>query len=146
MNENLISGTSSERAAYELLRRAEHIQQETLKLNDISEQMNEISHMQEEIRIKKEQAAFVEQQIKYVDQVSDALSSAIAVLSKPTAVPLGERTLLTVKEATAHTGVGQNRLRRIGKSKIGDLALWDGNKLMFKREKLDGYLGKSFSI
>jgi len=74
------------------------------------------------------------------------LSAAIGVLSTPATVPLSEKTLLTVKEATAHTGVGQNRLRRIGKSKIGDIALWDGNKLMFNREKLDRYLSKSYSI
>ena len=144
MNEDSIF--SAEGVAYETICKMRHMQEETLKLNNTLELVNEIAYIREEIGVKEAQIASVDQQIDYIGQVSDTLSAAIGVLSTPATVPLSEKTLLTVKEATAHTGVGQNRLRRIGKSKIGDLALWDGNKLMLNREKLDRYLSRSYSI
>lgn len=144
MNEDSIF--SAEGVAYETICKMRHMQEETLKLNNTLALVNEIAYIREEIGVKEAQIASVDQQIDYIGQVSDTLSAAIGALSTPATVPLSEKTLLTVKEATAHTGVGQNRLRRIGKSKIGDIALWDGNKLMFNREKLDRYLSKSYSI
>ena len=144
MNEDSIF--SAEGVAYETICKMRHMQEETLKLNNTLELVNEIAYIREEIGVKEAQIASVDQQIDYIGQVSDTLSAAIGALSTPATVPLSEKTLLTVKEATAHTGVGQNRLRRIGKSKIGDLALWDGNKLMLNREKLDRYLSRSYSI
>lgn len=144
MNEDSIF--SAEGVAYETICKMRHMQEETLKLNNTLELVNEIAYIREEIGVKEARIASVDQQIDYIGQVSDTLSAAIGALSTPATVPLSEKTLLTVKEATAHTGVGQNRLRRIGKSKIGDLALWDGNKLMFNREKLDRYLSRSYSI
>lgn len=144
MNEDSIF--SAEGVAYETICKMRHMQEETLKLNNTLELVNEIAYIREEIGVKEARIASVDQQIDYIGQVSDTLSAAIGALSTPATVPLSEKTLLTVKEATAHTGVGQNRLRRIGKSKIGDLALWDGNKLMLNREKLDRYLSRSYSI
>lgn len=144
MNEDSIF--SAEGVAYETICKMRHMQEETLKLNNTLALVNEIAYIREEIGVKEAQIASVDQQIDYIGQVSDTLTAAIGALSTPATVPLSEKTLLTVKEATAHTGVGQNRLRRIGKSKIGDIALWDGNKLMFNREKLDRYLSKSYSI
>ena len=144
MNEDSIF--SAEGVAYETICKMRHMQAEPLKHNNTLELVNEIAYIREEIGVKEAQIASVDQQIDYIGQVSDTLSAAIGALSTPATVPLSEKTLLTVKEATAHTGVGQNRLRRIGKSKIGDLALWDGNKLMSNREKLDRYLSRSYSI
>ena len=138
----------SEKSMQELIRKVEEMWEETTSLDNMAKLAHEINALREEVRLKQDQLNFVRQEQSHIDQVSEALPAAMEVLSAPVpiTVPLSEKVLLTVKEATAHTGVGQNRLRRIGKSKIGDLALWDGNKLMFKRKKLEKYLDNSFSI
>lgn len=128
----------------ELLRKLEAFKQKYLRFYPLTTLIREISGLTQRLQVLQEQRDAIHQGLIVSTQSMNAL--AIAVLSEPVNVPLHEKTLLSVKEAAAHTGVGQNRLRRIGKSKIGELALWDGNKLMFNREKLDRYLSKSYSI
>ena len=148
VSEKLISSASAENTAYELLRKAAHIQEEQMKLSKAVKLINELKILQERMKMIDEMKEFIRQEHACTEQVMDALSMAMDSMSAPTpvSVPLNDRVLLSVKEANAHTGVGQNRLRRIGKAKIGDVALWDGSKLMFKREKLEKYLDGSFSI
>ena len=52
-------------------------------------------------------------------------------------IPVWERTLLTLNEASAYTGLGINRLRRIANSNENELVVWVGSKRMFKRRKLE---------
>ena len=61
-------------------------------------------------------------------------------------IPVWERTLLTLNEASAYTGLGINRLRRIANSNETELVVWVGSKRMFKRRKLDEYLERSVSL
>lgn len=61
-------------------------------------------------------------------------------------IPVWERTLLTLNEASAYTGLGINRLRRIANSNENELVVWAGSKRMFKRRKLDEYLERSVSL
>lgn len=61
-------------------------------------------------------------------------------------IPVWERTLLTLNEASAYTGLGINRLRRIANSNENELIVWVGSKRMFKRRKLDEYLERSVSL
>ena len=57
-----------------------------------------------------------------------------------------EKTLLTVDEASAYTGIGINTLRRISDENGSRLVLWIGNRRMFKRKQLEEYLEKEYSI
>ena len=61
-------------------------------------------------------------------------------------IPVWERTLLTLNEASAYTGLGINRLRRIANSNENELVVWVGSKRMFKRRKLDEYLERAISL
>lgn len=61
-------------------------------------------------------------------------------------IPVWEKTLLTLNEASAYTGLGINRLRTIANSHQNELVVWVGSKRMFKRRKLDEYLEKSISL
>ena len=61
-------------------------------------------------------------------------------------IPVWERTLLTLNEASAYTGLGINRLRRIANSNENELVVWVGSKRMFKRRKLDEYLERAVSL
>lgn len=61
-------------------------------------------------------------------------------------VPVWEKTMLTLEEAASHTGIGMNKLRELSNSDECDFVLWNGSRRLLKREKLDAYLNKSYSI
>jgi excisionase family DNA binding protein len=66
--------------------------------------------------------------------------------SKQREVPIWERTLLTINEASDYTGIGINRLRRLTSYRNCDLVIWVGNRRMIKRKKLDEYLENSTTV
>ena len=61
-------------------------------------------------------------------------------------VPVWQKVVLNVEEASAYSGIGINKLRDISDKPDCDFVLWVGNKRMFKREKLDKYLQKAYSV
>ena len=61
-------------------------------------------------------------------------------------VPIWEKSNLTVEEAAAYSGVGLNKLRELSNKKDCDFVLWVGSKRLIKRQKLDDYLKKQYSI
>ncbi|MBO4911603.1 MAG: transposase [Butyrivibrio sp.] len=61
-------------------------------------------------------------------------------------VPIWEKALLTLNEASAYTGIGINRLRIIASHPHNNLVIWVGSKRMIKRKKLEEYLDKTYSI
>ena len=65
---------------------------------------------------------------------------------KQNAVPIWEKALLTMEEASAYTGIGINNLRKISEDYDCRFVLWVGKKRMFKRVKLEEYLEKTFSL
>lgn len=65
---------------------------------------------------------------------------------KITLVPLWEKSILTLEEATAYSGVGRNKLVALSDEPDCEFVLWNGSRRMFKRKKLDEFLEKSHSI
>ena len=65
---------------------------------------------------------------------------------KENPVPIWERTTLTLMEAVQYTGIGRDKLREISDREDCDFDLWVGNKRFLKREKLDEYIVKAFSL
>ena len=61
-------------------------------------------------------------------------------------VPVWERALLTLNEASEYTGIGINRLRRIAINSQNNLVIFIGTKRMFKRKRLDEYLDRTASV
>ena len=61
-------------------------------------------------------------------------------------VPIWERSLLTILEASDYTGIGINKLRRIAANAQSNLVIYVGSKKMFKRKKLDEYLDRTASV
>lgn len=61
-------------------------------------------------------------------------------------IPIWEKTNLTLQEAAQYTGIGVNRLRKISSAKNCPFVLWVGSKRLLKREALDKYLNKEYSI
>lgn len=65
---------------------------------------------------------------------------------KENPVPIWERTTLTLMEAVQYTGIGRDKLREISDREDSDFVLWVGNKRFLKREKLEEYIVKAFSL
>lgn len=76
----------------------------------------------------------------------DALEGSPKHYNKKHEVPLWERTLLTIKEASDYTGLGAYSLRMLAAKPNTELILHVGSKKMFKRKKLDEYLENALSI
>ncbi len=66
--------------------------------------------------------------------------------SKQREVPIWERSLLTINEASDYTGIGMNRLRSLTSKRDCDLVIFVGNRRMFKRKKLDEFLENATTI
>ena len=49
-------------------------------------------------------------------------------------------------EAVQYTGIGRDKLREISDREDCDFVLWVGNKRFLKREKLEEYIVKAFSL
>ena len=65
---------------------------------------------------------------------------------KENPVPIWERTTLTLMEAVQYTGIGRDKLREISDREDCDFVPWVGNKRFLKREKLEEYIVKAFSL
>ena len=61
-------------------------------------------------------------------------------------IPIWEKTLLTVDEASAYSGLGVKRIKAISNDDHCNFVLWAGNKRLIKRKLFDEYLDKVFSI
>ena len=59
-------------------------------------------------------------------------------------VPIYQKLCLTLKEASALTGIGINKLRIL--SEENNFTFWIGTKRMFKRKQLEQYIDKIESI
>ena len=60
-------------------------------------------------------------------------------------VPVWEKTTLTLEEAAAYTGIGENRLRDITHDELS-LVLWVGTKRLIKRRALEKYIDRTYSV
>ena len=61
-------------------------------------------------------------------------------------IPLDQKALLTLKEASVYTGIGINKLRDMSNERNCDYVLFVGRKRMFKREALLRFLEQSYSV
>ena len=61
-------------------------------------------------------------------------------------IPIWEKSNLTLDEASAYSGIGINKLRKLSDERNCNFVLWNGSKRLIKRRKLDEYLDKVYSI
>ena len=61
-------------------------------------------------------------------------------------VPIWHKSNLTLEEAAKHFNVGTNKLRKLTNNEDCNFVLWVGNKRLIKRELMDEYLKKQYSI
>ncbi len=65
---------------------------------------------------------------------------------KQNAVPIWEKAALSIEEAAAYTGIGENKLRELTQYDDCEYVIWVGNKRLIKRKKFEEYLDKAYSI
>lgn len=61
-------------------------------------------------------------------------------------IPIWQKANLTVEEAAAYSGIGQNKIRELSDQNSCPFVLWVGSKRMIKRRQFDNYIEKQFSI
>lgn len=61
-------------------------------------------------------------------------------------VPIWKKSLLTLDEGSAYSGIGVNKLRDITNDEASDMVLWVGSKRLIKRKRLDAYIDRTYSI
>lgn len=61
-------------------------------------------------------------------------------------VPIWHKSNLTLTEAAKYFNVGMDELRKITNDEDCNFVLWVGNKRLIKRELMDEYLKKQYSI
>lgn len=62
-------------------------------------------------------------------------------------IPIWKKELLTIKEAAALFGIGENKLRDIVREdQYGKLSIFIGNKRLIKRERMHDYILREYSI
>lgn len=62
------------------------------------------------------------------------------------AVPIWEKSALTVQEAAAYSNIGEHKLRELTDSDDCPFVLWVGRKRLIKRVPFDKYLEQLYSI
>ena len=61
-------------------------------------------------------------------------------------MPIWHKSNLTLTEAAKYFNVGMDKLRKITNDEDCNFVLWVGNKRLLKRELMDEYLKKQYSI
>ena len=61
-------------------------------------------------------------------------------------IPIWVKATLTVEEAAAYSGIGQNKLRELTNDEDCLFVLWVGTKRLIKRRELDNFISRTYSI
>lgn len=61
-------------------------------------------------------------------------------------VPIWKKSNLTLQEAAQYSGIGINKLRQLSEAEDCPFVLWNGSKRLIKRQELDRYINRAYSI
>lgn len=61
-------------------------------------------------------------------------------------VPIWKKSNLALQEAAQYSGIGINKLRQLSETEDCPFVLWNGSKRLIKRQELDKYINKAYSI
>ena len=65
---------------------------------------------------------------------------------EPVEIPIWEKAIISMDEATAYTGIGARKLRYMTNAPDCDYVIWVGPKKMINRKKLDRFLDEAYSV
>ena len=61
-------------------------------------------------------------------------------------LPIGEKYLLTIKEAGAYFNIGIKKMRRLAEDNLGIFSVYSGNRYLVIRPKFEEYLCNTSTI
>ena len=61
-------------------------------------------------------------------------------------VPVGEKYMLTIKEAAAYFNIGIKKMRRLAEDNLGSFAVYSGNRYLIIRSKFEIFLNETSSV
>ena len=66
--------------------------------------------------------------------------------SKKTVVPVSEKYMLTIREASIYFSIGEKKLRRLAEDHVNDFAIVNGNRYLVIRPKFEQFLLETSTI
>ncbi|SFX14533.1 excisionase [Ruminococcus sp. XPD3002] len=66
--------------------------------------------------------------------------------SKKTVVPVSDKYMLTIREASIYFSIGEKKLRRLAEEHTGDFAVINGNRYLIIRTKFEQFLLETSTI
>ena len=61
-------------------------------------------------------------------------------------LPVGEKYMLTIKEAASYFNIGTKKMRRIAEDNLGNVAVFCGNRFLIVRPKFEEFILQSSEI
>lgn len=65
---------------------------------------------------------------------------------KEATLPIGEKYLLTIKEAGAYFNIGVKKMRRLAEDNLGVFSVYSGNRYLVIRTKFEEYICRTSTI
>ena len=84
---------------------------------------------------------------KITDKKKEMVNGGITVEeSKEPVIPVGDKYMLTIKEASNYFSIGEKKLRRLAEEHTGDFAVINGNRYLIIRTKFEQFLLETSTI
>ena len=84
---------------------------------------------------------------KISDKEKAAVNSGSPVEeTKEPVVPVGDKYMLTIKEAAAYFSIGEKKMRRLAEDNLGTYAVFSGNRYLVIRPKFEEYICQSSTL
>lgn len=65
---------------------------------------------------------------------------------KSIVVPVSEKFMLSIKEASAYFSIGTKKMRRLAEDNIGEFAVCSGNRYLIIRAKFEKFIEESSAV
>ena len=84
---------------------------------------------------------------KITDKEKEMVNGGITVeeTNEPV-IPVGDKYMLTIKEASNYFSIGEKKLRRLAEEHTGDFAVINGNRYLIIRTKFEQFLLETSTI
>lgn len=69
-----------------------------------------------------------------------------AAESGKTVVPVSEKYMLTIKEASEYFSIGVKKMRRLAEDNLGRFAVYSGNRYLIIRTKFEKFIEESSAV
>ncbi len=80
------------------------------------------------------------------DKPAEIIPMKATKAEAPAVVPIPEKYLLTIREASAYFNLGVKRLRRLAEENMDSFSLCNGSRYLIIRHKFEQFLEESSSI